>query len=67
MTRRLNHDEASAYLKVSPSTLRTWRCTGRHKIPFYKLGRKIYYEISDLNAFLETRRFRSVAEAKERG
>ena len=50
---RRTPEETAAYLGVRPATLAVWRCTGRYNLPFYKAGRKVYYQQSDLDAFIE--------------
>jgi predicted site-specific integrase-resolvase len=50
----VSSQEAAIILKVSPATLRVWRCTGRHKIPHYKAGKYVYYDKNDLLKFMST-------------
>ena len=52
----LTDTDAAAYLGVQPSTLKTWRCTHRYNLPFYKVGWFVRYKKSDLDAFIESRR-----------
>lgn len=52
---RLTPTEAAEYLGVKPSSLATWRCTRRHRIPFLKIGRLIYYRRRDLDRWLDSR------------
>ncbi len=47
--------EAAEYLDVAERTLSVWRCTGRYAIPFLKVGRKVRYRKSALDAFLDRR------------
>lgn len=47
--------EAAEILDVSPGTLSCWRSTGRYALPFVKVGRKVRYSRSGLNAWLESR------------
>ncbi|CAL1241923.1 helix-turn-helix domain-containing protein [Candidatus Methylocalor cossyra] len=47
-------DTAEA-LGVSTGTLSVWRSTGRHKLPFVKVGRKVFYRVGDLRAWLDKR------------
>ncbi len=54
--RLLTHDEAAAWLKISPETLYQWRHHQRHRIPAHKIGRLLRYKISDLIAFVESQR-----------
>lgn len=59
-TNRISHellDErgAATLLGLSPGTLSVWRCTGRYKLPFLKVGRRVRYRHSDLLAWLQAR------------
>lgn len=51
----LDDHAAAALLDVSVGTLSVWRSTGRYKLPFLKIGRKVRYRRSDLLAWLEGR------------
>lgn len=52
--RKLNNQEAAAFLGVRPNTLEVWRC--KHKGPRYsKLGRRVLYDIADLEEFFASR------------
>ncbi|WP_295899461.1 helix-turn-helix domain-containing protein [uncultured Vibrio sp.] len=51
MTRKV----AAEYLGVTEGTLAVWACTGRYQLPFVKVGRKVYYMLTDLDAFIESR------------
>lgn len=51
----LDEVSAAAVLAVTPGTLAVWRCTGRYNLPFIKIGRKVRYRRSDLEAWLEGR------------
>ena len=44
------------YLGVAPQTLASWACSGRHRIPFVKIGRRTFYLREDLDAFIEQNR-----------
>lgn len=44
--------KAGAYLDTPPKTLITWRCTGRVKLPYVKIGGNVRYRPSDLDAFI---------------
>ena len=46
---------AAAFITSSPNTLQKWRSTGKHKIPFLKVGKKIYYYKRDLVAFMQSK------------
>lgn len=52
--RKLNNQEAAAFLGVRPNTLEVWRC--KHMGPRYsKLGRRVLYDIADLEEFFASR------------
>lgn len=51
----LNNKEACRVLKVSTSTLQTYRNKGI--IPFSQVRRKILYDYSDIQAFLDRNKF----------
>jgi excisionase family DNA binding protein len=46
---------AAEILDLAPGTLSVWRSTGRYAIPFIKVGRKVRYSRTALNAWLESR------------
>ncbi len=54
--RRLTRSEAAYYLGVTPQTLANWASTGKVQIPHYKVGRKVIYFQSDLDAYLVSTR-----------
>jgi hypothetical protein len=47
---RLTPKQAAPRIKYSLKTLEAWRRTGKN-LPFHKVGGRIYYNISDLEAF----------------
>lgn len=51
-TDRLSRDQAAAFLGLRPKTLAVWACTGRHSLPMVKVGRRVFYELADLEAFI---------------
>ncbi|HRO36807.1 helix-turn-helix domain-containing protein [Thauera sp.] len=51
----LDDKAAAAILDVSPGTLSVWRSTGRYNLPFLKIGRKVRYRRTDLDAWLVKR------------
>lgn len=53
---RMTRDEAAAYLGFSRGTLEVDACTRQLGVPFYKLGRRVFYRRSDLNEWIESRR-----------
>jgi hypothetical protein len=46
---------AAEYLGVAENTLSIWRCTNRYPLKYIKVGRRVRYRISDLEAFLTAR------------
>lgn len=54
-SQRVDTAQAAAFLGLRPATLTVWRCTGRYRLPFIRVGRKIYYRVSDLEAWLNSR------------
>lgn len=52
---RLNNKEAAHYIGVTEHTLDVWRCTKRYLIPYLKIGSRVFYRRSDLDAFLNSR------------
>ncbi|PEQ12690.1 hypothetical protein B2G71_10310 [Novosphingobium sp. PC22D] len=51
----LDERQTAEFLNVSPGTLSVWRSTGRYHLPFVKVGRKVRYRRTDLEAWLESR------------
>ncbi|EKO3371311.1 helix-turn-helix domain-containing protein [Vibrio fluvialis] len=51
---RFNRKQAAVYLGLSEGTLAVWASTGRYQLPFVKVGRKVFYRQSDLDAFVES-------------
>ena len=49
--------QAASYLGRTEGTLQTWRCTGKHNLPFVKSGGRVMYRKNDLDAWLEQRTF----------
>jgi len=45
---------AAAALGVKPQTLAVWRCTHRYNLPYVKIGRRVMYRRSDLEAFVNS-------------
>jgi excisionase family DNA binding protein len=48
--------EAAEYLGYSSSTLDGWASTGRHELPYYRRGKRVFYRIADLDDFMESQR-----------
>jgi excisionase family DNA binding protein len=53
--RLLTEGEAAAVLGVKPTTLTTWRATGRYPLRFVKCGRLVRYREEDVVAFIKQR------------
>lgn len=47
--------EAAKYLGVAPHSLEIWRSNRRYQIPYVKVGARVRYRISDLDAWLASR------------
>lgn len=45
----------ASLLGVSAGTLALWRCTGRYKLPFVKVGRKVMYDPVAIQNFIADR------------
>jgi excisionase family DNA binding protein len=58
---RLTRDEAARFLGVKFSTLENDAVTHRLGVPFYKIGKRVYYRRSELAHWIETRRVAPVA------
>ena len=59
---------AAAYLcergfEILPTTLEHWRCTGRYRLPYTKIGRLVRYDVGDLDAFIEAHKVNPGAAA----
>lgn len=57
--------EAAAYLRHSPSTLRSWRCLGSGP-PYVKLSGRVFYRQSDLDEYIEQRIRRRIDDSSAR-
>ena len=53
---RLTRQQAADYLGLKLATLEADVSTRRLSIPFYRLGGRVFYRRSDLEAWLESRR-----------
>lgn len=51
----LTEDEAAYVLDLEPESLAVFRSTGRHQIPFIKIGRNVRYRRLDLETWLISR------------
>ena len=57
----LTPDQVAAYLGINTTTLAVWRCSGRYKLPFVKVGRLVRYRKSTLDEFIASRTIGGVA------
>ncbi len=55
MPTRLSTREASEYLSLPESTLRYYRHIGKGPAS-YVLGRKVFYDVADLDAFVQAQK-----------
>lgn len=53
---KFTNTEAAKYLGISPNTLNVWRSKKSFAIAYYKIGSRVYYDQSDLDGFLLSRR-----------
>lgn len=51
----LTPEQAAKALRVSVRTLAVWRCRRRYPLKYAKIGRRVYYRVADINAFIEKR------------
>jgi predicted DNA-binding transcriptional regulator AlpA len=56
MEKLLTPNEVADILGVTSHTLAVWRCCRRYNRPWIKVGRKVRYRASDVEAFIESRR-----------
>lgn len=54
---------AARRIGVSPASMEKWRSTGEVAIPFSKIGRRVVYDIGDLDAYVEARKRVNTSEA----
>jgi hypothetical protein len=54
-------------LKVTEETLAVWRSTQRYPLRYVKVGRKVFYRMSDIQKFLNDRTMAGVSEVRPRG
>ena len=50
----LTPKEAAAKLHTTYGTLAVWRCTRRKPLRFVRMGRKIFYKVEDVQAFIDS-------------
>lgn len=51
----LSPEQAAEYLGIRKQTLAAWRCSGRHDLPFLRVGKAIRYRQGDIDAWLAAR------------
>lgn len=54
--KRMRRSAAARYLGVPVNTLARWAVTGRPLLRYYRYGRTVVYDLTDLDAFLEKHR-----------
>lgn len=59
----LTPEEAALHLGVSSRTLATWRSTGRHALPYVKVGARVRYRRQDLDTWLTSRMHEHTGQA----
>lgn len=62
----LTEQQAAEILGVNKGSLSVFRSTGRHQIPFVKVGRNVRYRRSDLEAWMEKRVVTHTGQVKEK-
>lgn len=55
---RLDIEQAAAYLRIPIETLRFYRAHSKGPVS-YKVGRRVYYDQADLDAFLAAEKVRT--------
>jgi predicted DNA-binding transcriptional regulator AlpA len=61
MRQLLNVLEAAKYLRMAPQTLAKMRCEGTSP-PFIKVGRRVLYDLAEIDSWLDQRRRRSTSD-----
>ncbi|MFH1919443.1 MAG: helix-turn-helix domain-containing protein [Planctomycetota bacterium] len=54
--------ETAEHLGIQEQTLAVWRTTGRHGLPFVRVGRSIRYRLADVEEWLAGRTVTSTGE-----
>lgn len=49
----ITRSEAAAFLRVSPGSLSNWASSSKYRIPYIKIGKKVYYRIKDLQQYID--------------
>lgn len=58
----LTVEQTAAFLKLTARTLDIWRSTGRHGLPYIKVGGAVRYRRADLEKWLAERTHSGVSE-----
>lgn len=58
--RYLSEQQAADYIGLSQKTLQRMRVSG-NGMPFIKAGARVLYDLTDLDTFMETRKFQSTS------
>lgn len=61
MKELLNVPEAAKYLRLAPQTLAKMRTEGTSP-PFIKVGRRVLYDLAEIDRWLDQRRRRSTSD-----
>lgn len=61
--RLVDTNAAAEWLGISPHTLATARVRGTPRIPFVKLGRRVLYDVADLEAIADASKRASTSDA----
>jgi excisionase family DNA binding protein len=59
----INVIELSAYIGLSKSTI--WKKTSNKSIPHYKVGKMLYFNIKEINSWLQSNRVETEEALKE--
>lgn len=59
----INLTELSAYTGLSKSTI--WKKTSKRTIPHYKVGKMLYFNIKEINSWLQSNRVETEEALKE--
>lgn len=52
----LTPHQTSDIIHVTAETLAVWRSEGRYSLKYVKIGRKVFYDEADVQAFIEERK-----------
>lgn len=52
-TSLVSRTEAAAILGIRPHTLACWASNGRYSLPYVRVGSRVMYRRSDIEAFIE--------------